>query len=632
MNGHMPDELLSGLAEFKASGPLKAGLSSVSISPDWPVTLPYGKQIPTTEFYNRNIFCKALALQVKDLRVIIVSMDIIGLRKSTADAIKRRIEEETGVPSDFIILAATHNHSYPRISDVKVRELIHDGAVKAAKEAIGSMFEASIGFKVKRLPRWLTLNRSKVNGKTDTTAFVAKIADSSGATRGVLFSFPAHPNIFTTAWGGGKLGKIGPEWPEYARKWIETHIDVEQMFTLYPDIEYRDVTVMFLLGAAGDLNPNTRRNVYRGRPVGGKRAFVEALGDGILRVLRDIKTESQVEMVFKWAAASLPVRERWSSRLGKTYPALLQALLINDACIVAVPGEATVDLGIEFRRKSGVPCPALVTCANDALGYFVSEVEGLENATYEAQGSPLTASRGRLLVDAAVSLVNPMHKPSKPVDPEREMGRIRGTLRYRGRGRVTVGLKRQYAPPSYGDPPAAPFMGKRVKPDEAGGFLLEPVMPGTAFVYVDEVISEGERPIILMWGKPVEVRAGADTEVSIELPDGVSDLIIEAREAGLEITDLRAEGSDIEGIIEARGRISGRLKAIPVRGWAYDPPPMKPIAEVTVDEEGRFTFKNMRPGEYGLLFWMDINGNGRPERGVDVVAPQRLVKIEARRS
>ncbi|RLG94315.1 hypothetical protein DRO37_05985, partial [Candidatus Bathyarchaeota archaeon] len=110
----MPKNILEGKMEFEASGQLMAGLSSVSISPDWPVTLPYGKQTPTTEFYNRNIYCKALALQVEDLRVLIVSLDVIGLWKSIADSIKKRIEDETGVPRDFIIIAATHNHSYPR--------------------------------------------------------------------------------------------------------------------------------------------------------------------------------------------------------------------------------------------------------------------------------------------------------------------------------------------------------------------------------------------------------------------------------------------------------------------------------------------------------------------------------------
>jgi len=72
----------------------------------------------------------------------------------------------------------------------------------------------------------------------------------------------------------------------------------------------------------------------------------------------------------------------------------------------------------------------------------------------------------------------------------------------------------------------------------------------------------------------------------------------------------------------------------PIRGWTYDPykvPPIKPIAEVPADEEDRFIFKNMRSGEYGMIFWMDINGNGRPEHGVDVTTSPKLVKVEARR-
>ena len=65
-------------------------------------------------------------------------------------------------------------------------------------------------------------------------------------------------------------------------------------------------------------------------------------------------------------------------------------------------------------------------------------------------------------------------------------------------------------------------------------------------------------------------------------------------------------------------------------GWVCDPdepPPIKPISEARI-EEGRFAFNDMRPGEYSLLFWVDINLNGRPEQAVDIIAPTRLVRIE----
>lgn len=509
--------LLGEQAVFHASGPLRVGLSSVSIAPNWPVVLPYGKQTPTTVFYNRNIFCKVLVLEVEKLTIAIVSLDVIGFGKGIADEIKARVEEETGIPKDFIILAAVHNHSYPGLSDPKVKEFIAKRTAEAVKRAINSTFQAAIGFKLKELSKWLTVNRSKVDGPVSTNVWVSKIADESGAIRGILFSFPAHPNIYTTAWDGRTLGKIGPEWPEYARKYIETHINLEQMFALYPSIQYRNTVTVFLLGAAGDLNPYTGRDTYKRRKMQGRRAFVEALGDGVLSLLKSIETTRQVNMTFKWATLPIPLKERSVLAGGRGYPALLQALTINDACIVAVPGEATAELGLGFQREAGFPHATLVTCANDSLGYFVSEAEGLEDVTYEAQGSHLVPHRGRLLVDAAISLVNPKHKPSRQLDPEKDMGRVEGTLKYRGRGKVFVGVKRVCAPPSYGDPPVAPFMGRRVEPSE-GCFIFETLMPGTAFLYVDEQNHEGETPTILMWGKPVKIRAGRKTLVSIQLP------------------------------------------------------------------------------------------------------------------
>lgn len=604
------------LEKAKASGRLRVGLASKSIAPTWPVVLPYGKQTPTMSFYSKSIYCKVLILEVENLKIGLAALDVIGFRRKWADLIKRRVEEGTGFPASRIMLAATHNHSYPRLSDEKVLNFVADRTAEAFREALDSMFEAGIGFSSRRLPRWVNVNRRKVDGPIDTTLLVCKLVEQ-GAVRGVVFTFPSHPNIYTTAWGGRTQGKIGPEWPGYARLLVEAGVNVEQLRTLYPDVEYRDVFSMFLLDACGDLQP------YTGR---GRWFFVKKVSRAVLKTLNGSKPVEKVELGFKRAVIQIPVKERYRRWLGSEYPVGFQIITINDCCMVAVPCEVTCELGLRFKRSSGFKHSTLITCANDALGYFVSEAEGLENVGYEAQGSPLSPSRGRVLLDAILSILNPLHKPQASVDVGRGMGWVEGMLEYEGLGEVCVGLKRECNPPAYGEPPVAPFLGLRFKPDVEGLFRFKPLMPGLAFIYVDEKLNN--RPIPIMWGEPVRVKAGRGVKVKVRLPDRIVERVLKARSASIEILEASTSGLTVSGRVSVQGWSCEE----PVNVWAYRLGDAlrhhkhylrRPIAKTVADAGGRFKLRFRRPGSYGFIAWIDVNMNGRPEPGVDIVSRLR---------
>lgn len=613
---------LKPLEKAEASGRLRVGLASKSIAPTWAVVLPYGRQTPTTSFYSRSIYCKVLVLEVGDLRVGVAALDVIGFMRRWADLIKRRVEDATGFPADRIVLAATHNHSYPRLSDEKVLDFVALKTVDAFKEALNSMFEAEIGFSSVELPRWVNVNRRRVDGPIDTELLVCALREQ-GAVRGVVFTFPSHPNIYTTAWGGRTQGKIGPEWPGYARVLVEAGVNLEQLRDLYPDVEYRDVFSMFLLGACGDLQP------YTGR---GKWFFVKTLAGAVLKALKGVETRGEVSLGFQRAIVHIPVRERYRRWLGSEYPAEFQVLTVNECCMVAVPCEVTCELGLRFKEHSGFKYSTLVTCANDALGYFVSEAEGLEGVGYEAKGSLLSASRGRILLDAILSTLNPSYKPQPPVDVERGMGWVEGWLRYRGLGGVCVGLKRECNPPGYGEPPAAPFLGLRVKPGVDGLFRFKPLMPGLAFIYVDEKLNGRLTP--LMWGEPVRVRAGRGVKVELRLPDRVVERVWDAKGASIEVSNLETSGLTVSGRVSVQGWSGGE----PVNVWAYRLRETlrhhkhylrRPVAKTVTSRNGAFELRLKRPGSYGVVAWIDVNLNGRPEPGVDIVSRVGRVMLKA---
>ena len=642
--------LVGKVHEYSSKGEVSIGIASTSIAPTWPVVLPYGKQVPTTNFYNRNIFCKTLVMEVGSLKLALIACDIIGFGdRVRSDSIKEYIEKECGIDRNLIALMGTHNHSYPRIWDEKVFEFLRERILESVKEALDTKFKARVGFGKKKLPPWVNVNRARPDGPVDTTLYVMRIDDISGALRGIVFLFPSHPNIYTTAWGGSKLGKIGPEWPEYARKYIEASIERDLMFKLYPEVEFRDLFTMFLLGAAGDLQPS--RLIYRrnGKLIDPKRAFVETVGESVVELTSTIKTKPEISLIFKHTHVNIPIRSRYLERLkgrlekGEVpeqyrdlvkeiintgqYPALIQAILMDNACICTAPGEVTADLGLEFQRRSGFEYPMLVTIANESLGYFVSEAMGIENVRYEAQGSMLCESRGRILINALLNLVNPRAEPLPSVDVERDLGWIEGFIEYQSEGEIYVGVKRECNAPAYGEPPAAPFLGRRVKVNENGYFKIEKLAPGEVYLYADEVIEEGKRPKLLMWGEPVYVRPREGTRVRLRLPKEFYGRYVHR----IEIENISIEGYTVLCSIRVDGKLTEHDV---VRGYMFKYQDTlkhhktylyNPLAEATRVNENNFAFTNISPGDYALFFWLDVNGNGRPEYGVDIISPLKVV-------
>ncbi len=642
---------LHDIEEYHTSGEIYIGLSSKSIAPTWPVILPYGKQIPLLDFYNRNIFCKVATIEVDKLELLLIACDVIGFRKTDANYIKTAIEEKFGIKKDFIILAATHNHSYPRVSDQKIREYLKEKIIEAVNEALNTKFRAKIGFGKMKLPAWMNVNRARPDGAVDTTLYVIRI-DEGDAIRGIIFNFPSHPNTHTTAWGGKVPGKIGPEWPEYVRKYIETYIDREQMFNLYPHTEFRDVFTMFLLGAAGDLQPSLTIYRYKGKIVDRKRAFVEMLGDYVIDLVNKVKTKAKVDLRYKWANIRIPIKPEFVERIKKALKegkvpepyrkeyeiyaktgsceTIIQALILNNACICTAPGEVTADLGIEFQRRAGYEYPILVTVANDYLGYFVSELMGVENIRYEAQGSFLCAERGRLLINSLLTLVNPKAELLREVNPDRDMGNIEGVIEYEGEGELFVGIKRECNTPSYGEPPAAPFLGRRVKVSDNGYFKFDKVAPGIVYLYADVVLSKETRPKLLMWGEPIRVKAGETTKVHIKIPKDFCGKYIEE----LKITDVLIDGYSIICKLNIKGKVQ---KGDIIRGWLFRLKDVyshhktfiyHPLNEAIRESNNTYIFNNVLPDDYAIFFWVDVNRNNRMEFGVDIISPMKVLYKE----
>jgi len=611
--------------EQAAEGSLKVGMGAITIAPPWPIEPSYGKQVPTFEFYGPDIMAKVLILKVGDLEVLLIECDVIGFRAQTAQYIKDRIQQETGINGANIILAATHNHSYARTHREKVREWIAGQVVKAIRTARKDMFNARIGFGMGTLRRRITVNRHRtVGGFVNTHLYVGRIDDSEGNLRAILFNFGSHPNIFTTAWGPDTIGKFGPGWPGYAMKYIELIKNGQMLFSQYEKgREYHDLFTFFALGAAGDQQPSLEFDQIDGIKVPQRKAFVVELARRVMEVSDQIRTEPEVRMVFKSKVIEMPLKEKAWRKEPRT---LLQALILNNTAIGVIPGELTAELGARFEEHAGYDNSFLITIANDAIGYITSEAEAYEAITYEAKGSSFGPQRGKIILDEIIGLVNPDYIPRPPLDPKMALGSVAGRVNYDGNRRIVVGLSTDCK--GISDLPW--FWGRRTEPDSLGNFSFDHIAPGVRYLYVKEVkddyTGEPKQDLrTLMYAQEVLVSAGgvstADINVSTHLKENVKFIKIDE---GSILTGAGKITGDVivDGDLQPEDRIMGGayLESSIYYRWHLEHYLKSPVSRTTVGPSGRFEFEGLLPGRYLLYFWFDKNGNGRIEPGIDVTS------------
>ncbi len=606
-----------------AQGEAQVGFGQASIAPPFPLESAYGRPEPHMEFYDRGMFAKALVFKVQEAEVALVVFDLIGMGKAAAQRIQGEIASQTGMEAARVLVSCTHSHSSPRLREGNYLDFVAGQAVAAVKQARAALFPARIGFGRGHIdPHW-TVNRHHNNPTTvvNTEIMVMRVDDASGQPRAILFNFGSHPTAFTTSWNDRDIGKYGADWPGYARRWIEATWALKDMIPAYAaGKDSPELFTVFALGAAGDqqVSRDPEDPADTDSDLRTREEFIAAVGSEVLRVAEEIKTSSLLSLRLLAKQVNIPVGEsRPTGHRGGVYAPEVGMLLLNEAAFAFIPGELNADLGREFEQASGAKYPFLITLAGDSLGYLTNEAEAYEAMSYEGKGSALGPQRGRLIIDTAISLANPSYTPRPPLDPEKDLGRLEGRIVGDEVKGLIVGLSADTLPP--GD--LERFFGRRTHCDDQGRFLFEGLAPGLKFLYLRKPgAAPEEPPRTLLYAHPVEIQAGRSTRVELPMPSLRHSLVSLA----------------IDKILEERGAVRGRLKfsghlapdeniygAIYRRedikySWGGTYYLAQPLARAAIDASGEFRFPRLAPGRYLCYFWYDVNGNGRPEPGVDL--------------
>jgi len=390
---------------------------------------------------------------------LLVTLDVCLVATGQAAQVRSAIAAATGMAVERILVGCIHTHSGPDTGIVahaagkpvpeRVSGLL-DAAVRAGCEAFASAAPAALGLGhgEARIGR----NRRVEDGPLDPDVLVLRVDDASGAPLAVAYVHGCHP----TALGPENLA-YSADWPGAAAARIRE--------------AFPGANPIFLLGAHADVDPRTRAVkdlgvVARASGVGFDETerLGREVGDAVVAAAESLRTEadarvgacaghvtlrahaeSEADRVAALAALDLPadaapgtdawyryerertaelepadrrerialVRRYLRGRMAKRFAGgpeadvEVQALRVGDLRLAAIPLEAAVDVGRDWRERVGTADAAVLSIANGWLRYLPHERNFEEPAAhthYEVLMSTFEPDAATKLLDLAQRL------------------------------------------------------------------------------------------------------------------------------------------------------------------------------------------------------------------------------------
>lgn len=383
--------------------------------------------------------------------LIMVTCDLLSLRRATVAEAKQLIAGATGVPPGQVMVSATHTHTGPATSRIFTRDPDPDyvaslvpAIAQTASNAwkgrvpgslgVGWGFEGQLSFNrrfMMRSTRQVLMHPPKGStdilwqeGRVDPEVGLLSVRDSDGAPRGCMLNFACHVNVV-----GGT--DVSADYPGYFAQAMRRHHGPEYC-------------ALFANGCCGNLcqidvfDPQRKDSGHEwarhmGETLAQDAVALEAACEHVGQATLDSRyVELQLPMrripteLEDWARSmeedggagdlkesiyakmALEMRERTRTRPMVTAP--IQAFRIGDVAWVMLPGEIFVEYGLQIKLQSPAARTFVVELANGTVGY-VPTLEAFAGGGYEqrtATSSRLSPVAGQTMVETALALLDSM--------------------------------------------------------------------------------------------------------------------------------------------------------------------------------------------------------------------------------
>lgn len=439
------------------AGDLQAGTGLADITPqEWPLGLVGSFNQRLADAAHDPLHARSLVLSDGETTIAMVVVDNCLINRETLDEAKAIASEKTGIPTEHMLVSATHTHSAPsmHITDegtpgAAYRKLGIEGIAQSIIDAHAALQGAEAGWGDSLLPdevfnrRWFlkpgtmpanpfgeTTDLVKMNpgsgphlispaGPIDPEVSILSVRDAEGKPLCVYANYPLH---YVGAVPGGEVS--ADYFGEFARL-----IGVRLR---------RDANSGFLgilsNGTSGDINNiNFRDGRPPREPFEQIRIVAGKVADAAYYAYQDTSHRSDLKLDMRERIVPLNVRkpdedllkraekylategeqEKELPRLAKDYArriqslaegpdvfeVKIQAIRIGDLAICTMPFEVFAEIGLELKSESPFKDTFVVELANGAYGYLPTREQ------HEFGGYETWLSTNRVQKDASEILV-----------------------------------------------------------------------------------------------------------------------------------------------------------------------------------------------------------------------------------
>lgn len=402
-------------AGSSASSPLSAALTAgtgrADITPTALLPFNNGTGDPTFTGVHDPLFARALALEQKGVRTVLVVADVINLPYAMCDRIVARIAARFAVAPDHVLLVATHVHTVPWSFDHGYERQVSDGVVAAVAAALGSPEPVTLGTGEGRA--FLNINRDEAtargfilgqdpSGPSDKAVRVVGLFRADGTPKAILANYAVHAVVLhSSATGPDRTALVSADLPGAA------NADV--------DARFPGAMTFWTSGAAADQNP-VMMSIYaepgaQGRPAltdlgpaGFEvvRRWGQDLGLEIARVVAAMRPRPVVTPItVKRLTVTCPAKAG-----GAAVPIRLASLRIGSVDLLSVSGEVATRIDQHLRAQAGHAGLLTVTLAGGYAGYLPDEASYARGATFEVEHSRVAPGCAEAaIVNGAVTLL-----------------------------------------------------------------------------------------------------------------------------------------------------------------------------------------------------------------------------------
>lgn len=452
------------------AGELRAGAFAMDVTPlKFPISMNGNMQDAPAKKAADPLHARCLVLDDGTTRVAFVVVDNCVIRRELMDDAKQRASKLTGIPTDRMLISATHAHSCPTVTGVfqsepipEYVEFLTERIAAGIKQANDNLAPARIAWgvgrdetqvfnrrwwlkepsndknpfglidKVRMNPGFNNPNVTKSAGPVDPEVSFLSVQSSDGQPRAFLANYSLH-------YVGGTGGDLSAD---YFGAFAER---VGQLLKADNSAKPAFVGIMSN-GTSGDVN-----NVNFGLTMPPKhppfekiKVVANSVATAAIAAHEKAEYRSNVSIAMRETEIELKVRKPSAddiaaakerlSKAGefpyKTMPDIyaretlklveypdtvkikLQAIRVGQLGIVAIPAEVFTEIGLEIKRRSPLKPTFTIALANGWNGYLPTpqqhELAGYE--TWRARSSYLETGASPKIVETLLTLLNEVAK------------------------------------------------------------------------------------------------------------------------------------------------------------------------------------------------------------------------------